>query len=70
LNKSFRGFAVSASTNGVTPKPTNPFLNWSLVSYGSRTFPTKYYYVPFPLAEVSMRYLGGNEWDGQNPGWQ
>lgn len=70
LNKSFRGFAVTASTNGVTPKPTNPFLNWSLVGYGSRTFPTKYYYVPFPLAEVSMRYLGGNEWDGQNPGWQ
>lgn len=70
LNKSFRGFAVTASTNGVTPKPTNPFLNWSLVSYGSRSFPAKYYYVPFPLAEVSMRYLGGNVWDGQNPGWQ
>jgi starch-binding outer membrane protein, SusD/RagB family len=70
LNKSFRGFAVTASTNGVTPKPTNPFLNWNLVSYGSRSFPAKYYYVPFPLAEVSMRYLGGNVWDGQNPGWQ
>jgi hypothetical protein len=69
LNQSFHGFAVTASTNGVTPKPTNPFLNWTLVSYGTRTFPVKYYYVPFPYTEVSMRYLGGKDWDGQNPGW-
>jgi starch-binding outer membrane protein, SusD/RagB family len=69
LNQALHGFAVTASTNGVTPKPTNPFLNWSIVSYGSRTFPVKYYYVPFPYTEISMRYLGGKEWDGQNPGW-
>ena len=69
LNQPLRGFAVTASTNGVTPKPTNPFLNWSLVSYGTRTFPVKFYYVPFPYTEVSMKYLGGNGWDGQNPGW-
>ncbi|OQP58779.1 RagB/SusD family nutrient uptake outer membrane protein [Niastella populi] len=69
LNQAFRGFTVTASTNGVTPKPTNPFLNWSLVSYGSRTFPVKYYYVPFPYSEISMRYLGNEGWDGQNPGW-
>lgn len=69
LNQTLHGFAVTASTNGVTPKPTNPFLNWSLVSYGTRTFPVKYYYVPFPYTEISMRYLGGEGWDGQNPGW-
>lgn len=69
LNKSFTGFTVIASTNGVTPKPTNPFLNWSTISYGSRSFPVRYYYVPFPYTEVSMRYLGGKDWDGQNPGW-
>lgn len=69
LNQTFRGFAVTASTNGVTPKPTNPFLNWSLVSYGARIFPVKYYYVPFPYTEISLRYLGGEGWDGQNPGW-
>lgn len=69
LNQTFHGFAVTASTNGVTPKPTNPFLNWNIVSYGPRIFPVKYYYVPFPYTEVSMRYLGGKNWDGQNPGW-
>jgi len=69
LNQALRGFAVTASTNGVTPKPVNPFMNWSLISYGSRTFPVKYYYVPFPYNQVSMKYLGGDSWDGQNPGW-
>jgi hypothetical protein len=69
LSKTFNGFAVTASTNGVTPKPANPYMNWNLVSYGSRTFPARYYYVPFPYTEVSMRYLGGKNWDGQNPGW-
>lgn len=69
LNQPLRGFAVTASTNGVTPKPSTPFLNWNLVSYGTRTFPIRYYYVPFPNSEVSMKYLGGNDWDGQNPGW-
>jgi starch-binding outer membrane protein, SusD/RagB family len=69
LNQTLHGFAVTASTNGVTPKPTNPFLNWSIVSYGARTFPVKYYYVPFPYSEISMMYLGGKGWDGQNPAW-
>jgi hypothetical protein len=69
LNTTLHGFAVTASTNGVTPKPTNPFLNWNTITYGSRVFPVKYYYVPFPYSEISLRYLGGEGWDGQNPGW-
>lgn len=69
LNTTLHGFAVTASTNGVTPKPTNPFLNWNTISYGARIFPVKYYYVPFPYTEISLRYLGGEGWDGQNPGW-
>lgn len=69
LNQTFHGFAVTASTNGVTPKPANPFLNWELITYITRSFPVKYYYVPFPLSQISMNYLGGKDWDGQNPGW-
>jgi len=69
LNQTLHGFAVTASANGHTPKPTNPYLNWSLVSYGPRVFPMKYYYVPFPYSEVSIGYLGGKGWNGQNPGW-
>lgn len=69
LSQTFHGFAVTASTNGATPKPANPFLNWELVNYGQRAFPMKYYYVPFPLDQISMMYLGGKGWDGQNPGW-
>lgn len=69
LNQTLHGFSVTASANGISPKPTNPFLNWNLVSYGTRVFPLKYYYVPFPNTEISMGYLGGQNWDGQNPGW-
>ncbi|MCU7549807.1 RagB/SusD family nutrient uptake outer membrane protein [Chitinophagaceae bacterium LB-8] len=69
LSQTFHGFAVTASKNGVNPKPTNPFLNWELISYGTRSFPVKYYYVPFPYNQISMNYLGGKDWDGQNPGW-
>ena len=69
LNQTFHGFTVTASTNGVTPKPTNPFLNWNTITYGARSFPVRYYYVPFPYTEVSLKYLGGDGWDGQNPGW-
>ena len=69
LNKTLTGFVVTASANGVTPKPTNPFLNWNTVSYGPRVFSTRYYYVPFPYSQVSLKYLGGSGWDGQNPGW-
>lgn len=69
LNQTLHGFTVTASKNGAPTKPTNPYLNWNLVSYGSRIFPARYYYVPFPYNEVSMLYLGGKGWDGQNPGW-
>ena len=70
LNKELHGFVVTASTNGVTPKPANPYLNWSIISYGTRTFPMKYYYVPIPNDQVSMMYLGDKNWAGQNPGWE
>lgn len=69
LNKELHGFAVTASTNGVSPKPANPYLNWSIISYGTRVFPMKYYYVPIPNDQVSMMYLGDKNWAGQNPGW-
>lgn len=42
---------------------------WAVVPLVTRVFPVKYYYVPFPSAEVSMRYLGDKSWNGQNPGW-
>ncbi|NIG54126.1 RagB/SusD family nutrient uptake outer membrane protein [Chitinophaga sp. Cy-1792] len=43
---------------------------WKKVTFQQRYFPTKYYYVPFPNAEVSKNYLGdGKSWNGQNPGW-
>ncbi|SHL59432.1 Starch-binding associating with outer membrane [Chitinophaga jiangningensis] len=43
--------------------------NWEKVVLMQRRFPMKYYYIPFPYAEVSKSYLGGEGWDGQNPGW-
>jgi hypothetical protein len=69
LNKTLTGFVVTASANGQSPVPTNPFLNWNTISYTPRVFPVKYYYVPFPYSQVSLKYLGGAGWDGQNPGW-
>ncbi len=44
--------------------------SWTVVPFIQRSFPIKYYYVPFPYAEVSKSYLGGSaNWNGQNPGW-
>jgi len=42
---------------------------WQTVPFVTRVFPAKYYYVPFPSKEISLRYLGNKSWDGQNPGW-
>ncbi|NHA05076.1 RagB/SusD family nutrient uptake outer membrane protein [Mucilaginibacter sp. HC2] len=42
---------------------------WQVVPFVTRVFPPKYYYVPFPSKEISLRYLGNKSWDGQNPGW-
>ncbi|WP_419700990.1 RagB/SusD family nutrient uptake outer membrane protein [Mucilaginibacter sp. NFX135] len=42
---------------------------WQVVPFVTRVFPAKYYYVPFPSKEISLRYLGNKSWDGQNPGW-
>ncbi|WP_255486905.1 RagB/SusD family nutrient uptake outer membrane protein [Mucilaginibacter sp. SP1R1] len=43
---------------------------WQVVPFVTRQFPARYYYVPFPSTEVSLRYLGNTKgWDGQNPGW-
>ncbi|SDP97879.1 Starch-binding associating with outer membrane [Mucilaginibacter sp. OK268] len=42
---------------------------WQTVPFVTRIFPAKYYYVPFPSKEISLRYLGNKSWDGQNPGW-
>ena len=42
---------------------------WQVVPFVARVFPSKYYYVPFPSKEISLRYLGTKAWDGQNPGW-
>jgi hypothetical protein len=42
---------------------------WQIVPFVTRVFPAKYYYVPFPSTEISLRYLGNKSWDGQNPGW-
>ncbi|MGN8071131.1 RagB/SusD family nutrient uptake outer membrane protein [Mucilaginibacter sp. 22184] len=42
---------------------------WQVVPFVARVFPAKYYYVPFPSKEISLRYLGTKAWDGQNPGW-
>lgn len=44
--------------------------SWEQVPFVQRSFPIKYYYVPFPYSEISKNYLGGGKgWDGQNPGW-
>lgn len=42
---------------------------WQVVPFVQRSFPIKYYYIPFPYSEVSKNYLGGSNWNGQNPGW-
>ncbi|RAI97592.1 putative outer membrane starch-binding protein [Chitinophaga skermanii] len=65
LNKQFRGIATTA-------KRVNNQLkrSWEIVPFINRIYPIRYYYVPFPLNEISKNYLGdGKTWDGQNPGW-
>ncbi|ATL47239.1 RagB/SusD family nutrient uptake outer membrane protein [Chitinophaga caeni] len=65
LNKQFRGIATTAKRINNTLK-----RSWEIVPFINRVYPTRYYYVPFPYAEVSKNYLGdGQGWDGQNPGW-
>ncbi len=55
-----------------TAKKVNDELkrSWEQVPFVQRAFPIRYYYVPFPINEVSKNYLGdGKSWNGQNPGW-
>lgn len=65
LNGTLHGIVTTARNVGGTLKRT-----WATTSFVTRTFPARYYYVPFPNDEVSKRYLGNAKgWDGQNPGW-
>ena len=64
LNQNLHGVVTTA-------KKVNNNLkrSWEVVSLLQRIFPKKYYYLPFPNSEISKEYLGGNSWNGQNPGW-
>ena len=65
LNTALHGIQTQANAGSGTLK-----RNWKVVSFMTRIWPKKYYYVPFPSAEVSDNYLGdGKSWNGQNPGW-
>ena len=66
LNRQFHGFKTTAKKG-----PNGELLrSWEVSLFMNRIFPKKYYYVPFPNAEISKNYLGdGQGWDGQNPGW-
>lgn len=65
LNQFLHGVATTAKKVNNTMK-----RSWVIVPFIQRSFPIKYYYVPFPYSEVSKSYLGnGKEWNGQNPGW-
>ena len=65
LNTALHGIQTQANAGSGTLK-----RNWKVVSFMTRLWPKKYYYVPFPSAEVSDNYLGdGKSWNGQNPGW-
>ena len=65
LNTSLHGIQTKANASSGTLK-----RNWKVVSFMTRLWPKKYYYMPFPSAEVSDNYLGdGASWNGQNPGW-
>jgi hypothetical protein len=65
LNGTLHGIVTTArkGTDGQLKR------TWQTVPFVNRVFPVKYYYVPFPVDEVSKRYLGNKNWDGQNPGW-
>lgn len=65
LNQTLHGIQTMAKDVGGKLK-----RSWKIVTFINRTFPKKYYYLPFPYAEVSKNYLGdGQGWNGQNPGW-
>jgi hypothetical protein len=64
LNTTLHGIQTTAKNAGGQLKRT-----WQVVPFVTRIFPAKYYYVPFPSTEISLRYLGTKNWDGQNPGW-
>jgi hypothetical protein len=64
LNTVLHGIQTTARNVGGQLKRT-----WTTVPFVTRVFPAKYYYVPFPSTEISLRYLGNSSWDGQNPGW-
>ena len=65
LNTTLHGFQTQANASSGTLK-----RNWKVVSFMTRAWPKKYYYMPFPSAEASDNYLGdGASWAGQNPGW-
>jgi hypothetical protein len=64
LNTVLHGIQTTARNVGGQLKRT-----WTTVPFVTRVFPAKYYYVPFPSTEISLRYLGNSNWDGQNPGW-
>lgn len=65
LNGTLHGVQTTAKKVGGSLK-----RSWQVVNFINRVFPMKYYYVPFPNAEVSKNYLGDAEgWNGQNPGW-
>lgn len=66
LNKAFNGF----KTSGKLRADGSIAHAWTISLFENRIFPKKYYYVPYPIGEISKNYLGGGEgWDGQNPGW-
>lgn len=65
LNGTLHGVRTTAKNIGGTLH-----RSWDIVRFINRTFPNKYYYIPFPYDEISKNYLGdGKTWNGQNPGW-
>jgi len=65
LNETLHGIQTKANASSGTLK-----RNWKVVDFMKRTYPKKYYYMPFPSSQISDNYLGdGKTWYGQNPGW-
>lgn len=64
LNQSLHGIVTTAKkVNGALTRP------WVTGLFMNRIFPQRYYYLPFSNAEISKKYLGNKDWNGQNPGW-
>jgi len=64
LNQSLHGIVTTAKkVNGALTRP------WVTGLFINRIFPQRYYYLPFSNAEISKKYLGNIDWNGQNPGW-